>query len=93
MAEIIDLQVYRVQKEAKEKQEEVDEVEQLKEELDEVIREHIVDEIEHIGFECYDLTDDEKDEIGLDIESSAYYVVVSPWIFYTMDDDDDDYEE
>ena len=80
MGELVDLEEYR-------KKVEAEELHSLQEELDFLIREQMLHEIEQIGYDCYDLSNDEKSELGLDIAAQAYYVVVSPWIFYTMDDE------
>ena len=80
MGDIVYLDEYR-------KKIETEEIELLQEELNFLIREQLTEDIEHIGFECYNLTDDELLELGLTGVDSAYYVVVSPWIFYTADDE------
>ena len=80
MGDLVDLEEYK-----RRRQEE--ELDALQEELDSLIREQMLYEIEQIGYECYDLTNDEKAELGLNIATQAYYVVVSPWIFYTMGDE------
>lgn len=81
MGDVVCLDEYR-------KKRDTEEVERLQHELDSLIREQLLEEIEQITFQCYNLTDDEITDLGLTDAMSAYYVVVSPWIFYTADDFD-----
>ena len=80
MGDLIDFQKYKDKRVA-------EELNQLQEELNFLIRQQITEEIEQIGFEYYNLDQDEMQGLGLEGAGPAYYVVVSPWIFYMADDE------
>ena len=69
------------------KERELEELRLLEEELEILVKEQISQEIEQLQYEYYTLTDDEKRDIGLDSHAFACYIVVSPWVFFTTDDD------
>ena len=80
MGNVVYLDEYR-------KKRELEELTSLEEELEFLIKEQISQEIEQLQYEYYTLTADEKRDIGLDSHAFACYVVISPWIFFTADDD------
>ena len=80
MGDVVCLESYR-------KKLEEEEICKLQEELDDIIRDLMMEEIEQIGYECYNLTNEEMAELGLTEPGRAYYVVVSPWVFYQPDDE------
>lgn len=80
MSNVVYLDDYR-------KKRELEELKLLEEELELLIKEQISQDVEQLQYEYYTLTDDEKRDIGLDDHTFACYVVVSPWIFFTTDDD------